>query len=145
MQDLVDESITLLNSPAPINDFGELLQEAWEVKRGFSPLVSNNSVDLMYAEAISAGAIGGKITGAGGGGFLLLFVPPARQSAVKEALRSFLHVPFNFEFSGSQIIFADRESDYLGEDGERRPPLSLRVLSYASKESYLNPQNPWVL
>ena len=63
---------------------------------------------------MSAGAIGGKITG-GGGGFLLLFVPPERQRAVREKLNKFVHVPFNFEFSDSQIIFADADADYSTE------------------------------
>ena len=74
-------------------------------------------IDQMFAEAFKAGAIGGKITGAGGGGFLLLFVPPTRQERVKETLRNFLHVPFKFDHSGSQIIFADSEVDY--SDAER--------------------------
>jgi D-glycero-alpha-D-manno-heptose-7-phosphate kinase len=119
MKDLVDESIAILNSRAPINDFGELLQEAWDVKRGFSALVSNPDVDDIHSEAMAAGAIGGKITGAGGGGFLLLFVPPERQQMVKEALNRFLHVPFKFDFGGSQIIFADREADYVAEEKAR--------------------------
>jgi D-glycero-alpha-D-manno-heptose-7-phosphate kinase len=62
--------------------------------------------------ARSAGAAGGKLTGAGGGGFLLLFVPPERQPEVKEKLNKLLHVPFKFEFSGSQIIFFDPQEDY---------------------------------
>jgi D-glycero-alpha-D-manno-heptose-7-phosphate kinase len=119
MKDLVDESIAILNSRADINEFGELLQEAWDVKRGFSSLVSNPDVDDIHGEAMAAGAIGGKITGAGGGGFLLLFVPPERQQRVKEALHRFLHVPFKFDFGGSQIIFADRDADYSSEEKAR--------------------------
>ncbi len=65
----------------------------------------------MYAQARRAGAIGGKLTGAGGGGFLLLFVPPDRQQRVREALPGLLHVPFKFEFSGSQIILFTPEVD----------------------------------
>lgn len=116
MKDLVDESIAILNSKADICEFGELLHEAWDVKRGFSSLVSNPDVDDIHAEAINAGAIGGKLTGAGGGGFLLLFVPPDRQAEVRSALSRFVHVPFKFDFGGSQIIFSDREADYSNEE-----------------------------
>lgn len=116
MKDLVEESISILNSNQDIKNFGELLHEAWDAKRGFSAAVTNSDVDNIHAEAISAGAIGGKITGAGGGGFLLLFVPPERQRAVKERLNKFVHVPFTFEFSGSQIIFADADADYSAEE-----------------------------
>lgn len=115
MKDLVDESIAILNSNQSILSFGDLLHEAWDVKRGFSDKVSNSDVDKLHAEAIEAGAIGGKLTGAGGGGFLLLFVPPEKQRRVREALNRFIHVPFNFECSGSQIIFADHDADYTAE------------------------------
>ena len=116
MKDLVDESIAILNSRADIVQFGELLHEAWDVKRGFSSIVSNPEVDDIHADAMAAGAIGGKLTGAGGGGFLLLFVPPEKQAQVKSALSRFLHVPFKFEFGGSQIIFSDRNVDYDSEE-----------------------------
>jgi len=125
MRDLVDESIAILNSRADINQFGELLHEAWDVKRGFSSMVSNPDVDDIHSEAIASGAIGGKLTGAGAGGFLLLFVPPDRQQAVKERLNRFLHVPFNFDFGGSQIIFADRNADYLREERAREQQTDL--------------------
>lgn len=119
MKDLVDESIAILNSKHDILEFGELLHEAWDVKRGFSDQVSNSDVDNIHAEALSAGAIGGKLTGAGGGGFLLLFVPPSKQRRVREALNKFIHVPFNFEFSGSHIIFAEHDADYTAEEVAR--------------------------
>ena len=116
MKDLVDESISILNSNSDIRQFGDLLHEAWGIKRGFSPMVSNSDVDALHAEAIESGALGGKLTGAGGGGFLLLFVPPEKQASVKDALSRFLHVPFRFDFGGSQIIFSDREADYSREE-----------------------------
>ena len=116
MKDLVDESISILNSNQDILAFGDLLHEAWDAKRGFSNSVTNSDVDNIHARAIEAGALGGKITGAGGGGFLLLFVPPERQRKVKEALNRFVHVPFQMEFSGSQIIFADADADYTAEE-----------------------------
>ncbi|WKZ57789.1 MAG: kinase [Bdellovibrionota bacterium] len=109
MRDLVEESLEILNSRHDITALGELLHEAWDTKRGFSTMVSNPEVDNIHASAIEAGAIGGKLTGAGGGGFLLLFVPPAKQKDVCAALKHFIHVPFRFEFSGSQIIFSDSQ------------------------------------
>jgi D-glycero-alpha-D-manno-heptose-7-phosphate kinase len=82
----------------------------------------------MYERAISSGAVGGKLLGAGGGGFLLLFVPPERQKRVREELGNLLHVPFRFEFSGSQIIFFDPEEDYSVVERERiaRPIAAFR-------------------
>jgi D-glycero-alpha-D-manno-heptose-7-phosphate kinase len=116
MKDLVEESITVLNSGQDITSFGELLHEAWQAKRSLSSSVSNSHVDEIYDQAISAGATGGKLTGAGGGGFLLLFVPPSRQKLLRERLNKLIHVPFKFEFSGSQIIFFDQEEDYSVEE-----------------------------
>ncbi len=112
MKDLVEEAIQILNGHHPITEIGELLYEAWEIKRSLSRSVSNNEVDDIYQRAMSAGAIGGKLTGAGGGGFLLAFVPPSKHASVKEALKELIHVPFKFDFSGSQIIFASNEADY---------------------------------
>ena len=119
MKDLIEESICILNSGQDLTGFGELLHEAWQAKRSLSSKVSNPYVDELYDQAISAGAIGGKLTGAGGGGFLLLFVPPSRQSQVREALDKLIYVPFKFEFSGSQIIFFDLEEDYSAEERAR--------------------------
>ena len=119
MKDLVEEAISILNSGQDVTGFGELLHEAWQAKRSLSSQVSNPHVDDIYEQAISAGAVGGKLTGAGGGGFLLLFVPPDRQAGVKEKLNRLLHVPFEFEFSGSQIIFFDPEEDYTVQEKAR--------------------------
>jgi D-glycero-alpha-D-manno-heptose-7-phosphate kinase len=119
MKDMVDESIAILNSDHDISAFGELLHEAWQAKRSLGERVSNSYVDEMYNEACSAGAIGGKLIGAGGGGFVLLFVPPERQLAVKARLNKLISVPFKFEFSGSQIIFFDQEADYSAEEKAR--------------------------
>lgn len=116
MKDLVEESISILAGDSNIQEFGELLHESWQFKRSLSHKVSNPLLDEIYEHAMSAGAIGGKITGAGGGGFMLFFVPLARQQAVKHALQRLIHVPFKFEYSGSQIIFADHEEDYAALD-----------------------------
>jgi D-glycero-alpha-D-manno-heptose-7-phosphate kinase len=119
MKELVEEGISIVNSGQDLTAFGELLHEAWQAKRSLSGSVSNSHVDDIYALALSAGAIGGKLIGAGGGGFILLFVPPHCQQAAREKLNKLIHVPFNFEFSGSQIIFYDQEQDYSTEEGLR--------------------------
>lgn len=106
MKAMVDEAINILcSNPYRIEDFGKLLDESWKIKRSLTNLVSTSKIDAIYETALRTGAIGGKICGAGGGGFLLLFVPPENQSRVKEALKDFLYVPFRFETGGSQIIF----------------------------------------
>ena len=116
MSRLVEQSIAVLNSGTDIRSFGELLHEAWVAKRSLSEKVSNSKVDELYDAARSSGAIGGKLLGAGGGGFLLFFVPPDRQDEVKAKLARLIQVPFEFEFSGSQIIFFDPEEDFAAHD-----------------------------
>ena len=105
ISEMVDEGITILNSSESILRFGRLLDDAWKVKRSLSDQVTNAVIDQLYASAISAGAIGGKITGAGGGGFLLVFAEPHFHKKIKEKLGKLIHIPFDFEYSGSQIIF----------------------------------------
>jgi D-glycero-alpha-D-manno-heptose-7-phosphate kinase len=119
MRQLVDESLAILNSGQDITAFGELLHEAWQAKRSLSGQVSNAQVDDLYDRARAAGAIGGKLTGAGGGGFLLLFVPSDLQPQVREKLSNLIYVPFKFEYSGSQIIFYDAQEDYAEEEKAR--------------------------
>jgi D-glycero-alpha-D-manno-heptose-7-phosphate kinase len=120
MRDLVEEGVALLNSDKDIGLFGELLHEAWQVKRSLSDKVSNDAVEEIYARALGVGAVGGKLLGAGGGGFLLLFAAPEDQQRVREALCQLIHVPFEFDFSGSQIIFFDPERDYSRADEIRQ-------------------------
>jgi D-glycero-alpha-D-manno-heptose-7-phosphate kinase len=119
MKDLVDESLSLLNGNRDLTGFGDLMHEAWQAKRSLSSAVTNSEVDQMYEAARAAGAIGGKITGAGGGGFLLLFVPPERQISVRQALDTLIHVPFRFDYTGSQIIYFQHEEDYSKIEDER--------------------------
>jgi D-glycero-alpha-D-manno-heptose-7-phosphate kinase len=124
MKDLVDEALSVLGKGGDFNDFGHLLHESWLAKRSLSPRVSNSQVDEMYEAARAAGALGGKITGAGGGGFMLLFVPPHQQSKVREALKAQLHVPFRIDTSGSQIVYFQNEEDYSRQEQDR----NIRVL-----------------
>jgi D-glycero-alpha-D-manno-heptose-7-phosphate kinase len=119
IKDLVEEGLAILNGGQDIIAFGRLLHEAWQAKRGLSSKVSNPQVDTLYERALSAGAIGGKLTGAGGGGFLLLFAPPPAHETLKKVFSSLIHVPFKFEFGGSQVIFFDPEEDYCALDMAR--------------------------
>lgn len=112
LKDLVEEGIAILSSLRDLAEFGELLHESWQVKRSLSTDVSNPEVEEMYEQARTAGAIGGKLTGAGGGGFLLLFVPPEYRQKVIGKLDRLIHVPFNLEFHGSQVIFLEMEEDF---------------------------------
>ena len=127
MREMVNEALALLASGAEIGEFGKLLHESWKLKRSLSSKISTSVVDQVYDAALSAGAIGGKLIGAGGGGFVLLFVPPERQPRVMERLRDLVQVPFRFEFSGSRIIFFDPEEDFteqarLWEERAREVP-----------------------
>jgi D-glycero-alpha-D-manno-heptose-7-phosphate kinase len=102
---LVDDAIGILCSTRDIRGIGELLHHAWELKRGLSSDITNTSIDAIYDSARAAGAIGGKLLGAGAGGFMLLFVEPSYQDTVRDALSTFVHVPFRFENTGSQIVY----------------------------------------
>ncbi len=102
---MVQEGINILTRQDDFTDFGSLLHEAWELKRGLTSKISTPVIDQIYETARQNGAVGGKLLGAGGGGFLLLFAKPENHTRIKEALRGFLCVPFSFEAIGSQIIF----------------------------------------
>ncbi|MCX7092892.1 MAG: hypothetical protein NTY50_05510 [Methylobacter sp.] len=105
MAEMVDEAISILQSPVQsLDDFGRLLDASWQYKRSLSERVSTAEIDAIYDTAMSAGAIGGKILGAGGGGFMLIFAKPDRQSAIRDRLKDLVHVPFNFESSGSRVV-----------------------------------------
>ena len=110
MQEMADEAIGILNAKgSSIDDFGRLLHESWIHKRTLSDKVSNATINDIYDQALRAGAVGGKILGAGGGGFMLLFAPPEYQPRIQEKLRQFIHVPFRFETSGSKIVLYQPE------------------------------------
>lgn len=116
LQDMVPRGIDILKDGKDINRFGTLLHEAWMAKRSLSDKVSKRSIDNLYHRAMEQGALGGKIIGAGGGGFLLLFVPPEKQNAVRKAMGDLLHVPFGFEYSGSQIIVYEPQLDDVNRE-----------------------------
>jgi len=105
MHQMVDEATQILHGKNDLTDFGLLLNEGWLRKRQLSEKVSTPAIDDIYSAAIQAGAIGGKILGAGGGGFLLLFVKPENQPKVIARLNGLIHVPFDFDNSGSRVVF----------------------------------------
>lgn len=105
MLSLVDDAQAILEDKnADLNDFGRMLDQTWKLKRGTGSKVSNGSIDELYKRGIKAGALGGKLLGAGGGGFLLFYVEPDKQVNVINALDDLLHVPFNFENEGTLIV-----------------------------------------
>ena len=105
MQEMVDEAISILkNNNTSIDEFGKLLNESWKLKRSLTDKVSNKSIDQIYEIACNAGALGGKITGAGGGGFMLIIARPENHHSIRKALNKLLFVPISFEEAGSKII-----------------------------------------
>lgn len=110
MLSLVDDAEEVLTSKCDLNEFGRLLDYTWKLKRGITSKVSTDSIDAVYEKAIKAGATGGKLLGAGGGGFLLFYVEPEKQKRVHEVLKDFLYVPFEFETGGTRVIHYTPES-----------------------------------
>jgi D-glycero-alpha-D-manno-heptose-7-phosphate kinase len=105
LQNMVDHAIEIVSSATTdVLEFGTLLREAWQLKRSLSDRVTNTTVDHLLDTAMRAGAIGGKLLGAGGGGFMLLFAPPENHARVRAALSHLIAVPFKFEMSGSRIV-----------------------------------------
>jgi len=111
MYGLVDEAEKILvDKNADLNEFGRLLDQTWKLKRKTGSKITTDGIDILYEKAIKAGAIGGKLLGAGGGGFLVFYVPQMYQWAVKETLKDLLYVPFRFENGGTRIIHYSPES-----------------------------------
>lgn len=113
IREFTKEAYEVIERGSSLDRFGELLHDSWVMKRGLSSAVSNSSIDLMYETARSAGALGGKLTGAGGGGMLLLYVPESKQDNVRDALSDLLYVPFTFSTKGSELLLND------GSNGNR--------------------------
>lgn len=105
MLSLVDDAEKILTSKTDMSEFGRLLDHTWKLKRGITSSISTDSIDALYNKAKEAGAIGGKLLGAGGGGFLLFYVEKDKQDFVKKAMDSLLYVPFEFENAGTSIIY----------------------------------------
>lgn len=116
MYHLVDEAEKVLtNKTSDLDDFGRLLDHTWRLKRQTGSAVSTASIDLLYEKGIRAGAIGGKLLGAGGGGFLVFYVPKEYQEQVRSAMSDLLYVPFEFENGGTQVVYyAAEDFDFNG-------------------------------
>lgn len=110
---MVDDAYDILvNKKRSLDEFGALLHEGWMVKRSLTNKITTPAIDEMYTVARKTGAVGGKLLGAGGGGFILLFVCPERQPQVRAALKNLLHVPFRFDYDGSQVIYQLPQETY---------------------------------
>lgn len=106
MEAMVDEGISiLLNANTPLEQFGELLHESWMLKRELSPIITNDEIDEIYSAALNAGASGGKLLGAGAGGFMVFFVKPENKSKLLQDLSKLLHVPVGPDHTGSHIVY----------------------------------------
>lgn len=115
MKELVDEAEKILVSGRDLNEFGRLLDYTWKLKRGITSQISNDSIDDLYRKALGAGALGGKLLGAGGGGFLLFYAEKERQPYVRKVLEDLLYVPFKFEDHGTRVLHYTPEM-YLPEE-----------------------------
>lgn len=109
MTKLVDDGIDILSGTGDLNEFGKLLDHTWKLKRSLAKGVSNDDIDDIYERARKAGATGGKLLGAGGGGFMLFFVPMEKRQNVINELSDLLHVPFEFEHGGTRVIYYKQE------------------------------------
>lgn len=111
MYRLVDEAESILEDEhSDMDDFGRLLDKTWRLKRQTGGAITTNSIDELYEKGMSAGALGGKLLGAGGGGFLVFYVQPEKQAEVMKAMKDLLYIPFKFEDGGTRIIHYSPES-----------------------------------
>lgn len=118
MLDLVDRAQEILTDKnSDLDDFGRLLDHTWKLKRQTGGAITTDSIDALYQRGIDAGALGGKLLGAGGGGFLVFYVQPEKKQAVKEAMKDLLYVPFHFEDGGTRVIHYTPET-YIPKEEE---------------------------
>lgn len=117
MLDLVDDAEDVLtNKKRDLDEFGRLLDHTWKLKRQTGSAVSTSNIDALYQRGIEAGALGGKLLGAGGGGFLVFYVQPEKREALKAAMHDLLYVPFHFEDGGSRVLYYSPEDYGIKED-----------------------------
>lgn len=117
MLSLVDKTEQILTDKnTNLDDFGRLLDHTWKLKKQTGSAVSTNSIDALYEKGMQAGALGGKLLGAGGGGFLVFYVQPEYQEAVKEAMKELMYIPFRFEDGGTRVIHYTPETYVPLED-----------------------------
>ena len=115
MMKLVDEAEQILNSNTELCEFGKLLNYTWELKRSISSDISNSQIDEIYNFAIHHGALGGKLLGAGGGGFLLFYVEKEKQKFFLDNMKKLLYVPVRFENIGTSVLYAMEDNIYWKE------------------------------
>lgn len=133
MRAMVDDAMEILENPQrDIREFGELLHQAWECKRTLSDKISTDAIDEIYQKGRDAGAIGGKLLGAGGGGFILLFASPEDQEKIKAALSNLIYIPFAFENQGSRVIFHENTGSL-----EKKDPKTLPLSIYGVKKLHV--------
>ena len=120
MKDMVDTAENILiDENKDLDEFGRLLHETWKLKRSTGNKISTNEIDMIYDKALNAGALGGKLLGAGGGGFMLFYVPDEKKENVKKELKDLLQVPFSFENEGTSVIYYVPEKfDVEGETND---------------------------
>lgn len=117
MLDLVDDAEDVLtNKERNLDDFGYLLDHTWKLKRQTGSAVSTSNIDELYQKGIEAGALGGKLLGAGGGGFLVFYVQPEKRETLKAAMHDLLYVPFHFEDGGTRFLYYSPEDYGIKED-----------------------------
>ena len=117
MLDLVDDAEDVLtNKKRDLDEFGRLLDHTWKLKRQTGSAVSTSNIDALYQRGMEAGALGGKLLGAGGGGFLVFYVQPEKREALKAAMHDLLYVPFHFEDGGSRVLYYSPEDYGIKED-----------------------------
>ena len=116
MHELVDEAEAILtNKERDLDDCGRLLDVTWKLKKGTGSSISTGSIDELYDMGMAAGALGGKLLGAGGGGFLVFYVRPENQEAVKETMKDLMYIPFKFEDGGTRVIHYSPEEYEMRE------------------------------
>lgn len=108
---LVDDAEKVLtDSKADLDEFGRLLDHTWKLKKQIGSAISTCSIDAFYEKGIKAGALGGKLLGAGGGGFLVFYVQPEYKESVMSAMQKLMHIPFSFETGGTRVIHYSPET-----------------------------------
>jgi D-glycero-alpha-D-manno-heptose-7-phosphate kinase len=112
LQMVGEAEVILTSSSRALDEFGRLLHEGWQVKRSLTQKITNARIDEIYQAGLSAGALGGKLLGAGGGGFMLFYVAPERRAALRERLKSLLCVPFTFSSRGSHVVVYEPDEVY---------------------------------
>lgn len=147
MQELVEEGERILMDPSrSLDEFGQLLHEGWQIKRSLTSKISNSAIDEIYEAGLEAGALGGKLLGAGGGGFMLFYVPPARKEKLRMRLKNLLCVPFSFTNRGGHVVVYEAEEAFdktlsmrRGEiyGGSSSKALPFQIMKSKSDESRL--------